>query len=203
MKFWDKMTKKQSEEDAAPEMTALEKRLAEKAAQESDEGADENAGPETLTEAQEAIAELNERIVRLTADFDNFRKRAQREKDEARQFANQGLLEKLLPVLDNFEMALTAVKDADPSVRDGVQMILDQLLGVLKESGVEPVDATGQPFDPNLHDALSQEETTEVEEGTVVQQVQRGYKLNDRLVRPARVVVAKAPGAAEEAPTED
>ncbi len=203
MKFWDKMTKKQSEEDAAPEMTALEKRLAEKAAQESDEGTDEDAGPETLTEAQEAIAELNERIVRLTADFDNFRKRAQREKDEARQFANQGLLEKLLPVLDNFEMALTAVKDADPSVRDGVQMILDQLLGVLKESGVEPVDAMGQPFDPNLHEALSQEETTEVEEGTVVQQVQRGYKLNDRLVRPARVVVAKAPGAAEEAPTED
>ena len=203
MKFWDKMTKKQSEEDAAPEMTALEKRLAEKAAQESDEGADENAGPETLTEAQEAIAELNERIVRLTADFDNFRKRAQREKDEARQFAIQGLLEKLLPVLDNFEMALTAVKDADPSVRDGVQMILDQLLGVLKESGVEPVDAMGQPFDPNLHEALSQEETTEVEEGTVVQQVQRGYKLNDRLVRPARVVVAKAPGAAEEAPNED
>jgi molecular chaperone GrpE len=203
MKFWDKMMKKQSEEDAAPEMTALEKRLAEKAAQESDEGADENAGPETLTEAQEAMAELNERIVRLTADFDNFRKRAQREKDEARQFANQGLLEKLLPVLDNFEMALTAVKGADPSVRDGVQMILDQLLGVLKESGVEPVDATGQPFDPNLHDALSQEETTEVEEGTVVQQVQRGYKLNDRLVRPARVVVAKAPGVAEEAPTED
>lgn len=203
MKFWDKMTKKQSEEDAAPEMTALEKRLAEKAAQESDEGTDENAGPETLTEAQEAIAELNERIVRLTADFDNFRKRAQREKDEARQFANQGLLEKLLPVLDNFEMALMAVKDADPSVRDGVQMILDQLLGVLKESGVEPVDAMGQPFDPNLHEALSQEETTEVEEGTVVQQVQRGYKLNDRLVRPARVVVAKAPGAAEEAPTED
>ena len=203
MKFWDKMTKKQSEEDAAPEMTALEKRLAEKAAQESDEGTDENAGPETLTEAQEATAELNERIVRLTADFDNFRKRAQREKDEARQFANQGLLEKLLPVLDNFEMALTAVKDADPSVRDGVQMILDQLLGVLKESGVEPVDAMGQPFDPNLHEALSQEETTEVEEGTVVQQVQRGYKLNDRLVRPARVVVAKAPGAAEEAPNED
>ena len=203
MKFWDKMTKKQSEEDAAPEMTALEKRLAEKAAQESDEVADENAGPKTLTEAQEAIAEYNERIVRLTADFDNFRKRAQREKDEARQFANQGLLEKLLPVLDNFEMALTAVKDADPSVRDGVQMILDQLLGVLKESGVEPVDAMGQPFDPNLHEALSQEETTEVEEGTVVQQVQRGYKLNDRLVRPARVVVAKAPGAAEEAPNED
>ena len=112
-------------------------------------------------------------------------------------------MEKLLPVLDNFEMALTAVKDADPSVRDGVQMILDQLLSVLKESGVVPVDALGQPFDPNLHEALSQEETTDAEEGTVVQQVQCGYKLNDRLVRPARVVVAKAPGTAEKAPTED
>ena len=203
MKFWDKMTNKESKEEAVPEMTALEKRLAEKVAQEPEEDAEENVGPNTLPEAQENIAELNERIVRLTADFDNFRKRAQRDKDEARQFANQGLLEKLLPVLDNFEMALTAVKDADPSVRDGVQMILDQLLSVLKESGVEPVDALGQPFDPNLHEALSQEETTEAEEGTVVQQVQCGYKLNDRLVRPARVVVAKAPGAVGEAPTED
>ena len=203
MKFWDKMTNKESKEEAAPEMTALEKRLAEKVAQEPEEDAEENVGPNTLPEAQETIAELNERIVRLTADFDNFRKRAQRDKDEARQFANQGLLEKLLPVLDNFEMALTAVKGADPSVRDGVQMILDQLLSVLKESGVEPVDALGQPFDPNLHEALSQEETTDAEEGTVVQQVQCGYKLNDRLVRPARVVVAKAPRTAGETPTED
>lgn len=203
MKFWEKMTNKQSKEEAAPEMTALEKRLAEKVAQEAEDGAEENVVSKTLPEAQETIAELNERIVRLTADFDNFRKRAQRDKDEARQFANQSLLEKLLPVLDNFEMALTAVKDADPSVRDGVQMILDQLLSVLKESGVEPVDALRQPFDPNLHEALSQEETTEAEEGTVVQQVQCGYKLNDRLVRPARVVVAKAPGTAEEAPTKD
>ena len=203
MKFWDKMTNKESKEEAAPEMTVLEKRLAEKVAQEPEDDAEENVGPNTLPEAQETIAELNERIVRLTADFDNFRKRAQRDKDEARQFANQGLLEKLLPVLDNFEMALTAVKGADPSVRDGVQMILDQLLSVLKESGVEPVDALGQPFDPNLHEALSQEETTDAEEGTVVQQVQCGYKLNDRLVRPARVVVAKAPRTAGETPTED
>lgn len=202
MKFWNMgKDKEEKQADSGPEMTALEKRLAEKAAQEPDE--ETPAGPGTMDEARAEIGDLSERLLRLQADFENFRKRAQREKDEARQFANQGLLEKLLPVLDNFEMALTAVKDADPSVRDGVQMILDQLLGVLKESGVEPVDAMGQPFDPNLHEALSQEETTEVEEGTVVQQVQRGYKLNDRLVRPARVVVAKAPGAAEEAPNED
>ena len=90
-------------------------------------------------------------------------------------------------------MAITAVKEADPSIKDGVQMIYDQLFAVLKDSGMEPIDAMGEAFDPNLHEALSQEETADAKEGTVVQQVQRGYKLNDRLVRPARVVVAKAP----------
>ena len=130
--------------------------------------------------------------------YDNFRKRSQREKTEARQFANQQLLEKQLPILDNFEMALAAAKDADPAIRDGVQMIYDQFLSVLKDAGVEAIEAEGAPFDPNLHDAISQQETTEVEEGAVVQQVQRGYKLNDRLVRPARVVVAKTPESVAE-----
>lgn len=194
--------KKESKEEESekgqslPEMTALEKRLAEKAALESE---DKTAcGPSSLNEAQQQIDELNERVVRLTADYDNFRKRAQRDKIEARQFANQGILEKLLPVLDNFEMAIIAVKDADPSVRDGVQMIYDQLLGVLKTEGVEPVDAVGQQFDPNLHEAISQEESDEVEEGEVISQIQRGFILNDRLVRPARVVVAKAAEGANE-----
>ena len=199
MKFWDKMTKKDKQADAlsekehsTPKITALEKRLAEKAAQESD---DEEAGetPVKIVDAREQIDELNTRVLRLTADYDNYRKRAQREKEDVRQFANQGLLEKLLPVLDNFEMAITAVKEADPSIKDGVQMIYDQLFAVLKDSGMEPIDAMGEPFDPNLHEALSQEETSDANEGAVVQQVQRGYKLNDRLVRPARVVVAKAP----------
>ena len=199
MKFWDKMTKKDKQADAlskkehsAPEITALEKRLAEKAAQESDDEEVAEA-PVNLVEARELTDELNARVLRLTADYDNYRKRAQREKEEVRQFSNQGLLEKLLPVLDNFEMAITAVKEADPSIKDGVQMINDQLFAVLKDSGMEPIDAMGEPFDPNLHEALSQEETEDAKEGTVVQQVQRGYKLNDRLVRAARVVVAKAP----------
>jgi len=199
MKFWDKMTKKDKQADAlsekehsAPEITVLEKRLAEKAAQESD---DEEAAeaPVNLVDAREQIDELNARVLRLTADYDNYRKRTQREKEDVRQFSNQDLLEKLLPVLDNFEMAITAVKEADPSIKDGVQMIYDQLFAVLKDSGMEPIDAMGEAFDPNLHEALSQEETTNANEGTVVQQVQRGYKLNERLVRPARVVVAKAP----------
>ena len=203
MRFWDKMTKnkeskqKESEEKKSlPEMTALEKRLAEKAALEPEE--ETSCGPGNLNEAQQQIDELNERVVRLTADYDNYRKRAQRDKIEARQFANQGILEKLLPVLDNFEMAIIAVKDADPSVRDGVQMIYDQLLSVLKAEGVEPVDAVGKQFDPNLHEAISQEESDEVEEGEVISQIQRGFILNNRLVRPARVVVAKAAEGANE-----
>ena len=188
--------KESEEKQSLPEMTALEKRLAEKAALEPEE--ETACGPSNLNEAQQQIDELNERVVRLTADYDNYRKRAQRDKIEARQFANQGILEKLLPVLDNFEMAIIAVKDADPSVRDGVQMIYDQLLSVLKAEGVESVDAVGKQFDPNLHEAISQEESDEVEEGEVISQIQRGFILNNRLVRPARVVVAKAAEGANE-----
>ena len=199
MKFWNMgKDKEEKQADSGPEMTALEKRLAEKAAQEPDE--ETPAGPGTMDEARAEIGDLSERLLRLQADFENFRKRAQREKDEARQFANQSLIEKQLPILDNFEMALAAVKDADPALRDGVQMIYDQLLGILRDSGVETIDATGEDFDPNLHEAISQQETTEAEPGTVVEQVQRGYRLHERLVRPARVVVAKAPEAAEQSP---
>ena len=199
MKFWNMgKDKEEKQADSGPEMTALEKRLAEKAAQEPDE--ETPAGPGTMDEARAEIGDLSERLLRLQADFENFRKRAQREKDEARQFANQSLIEKQLPILDNFEMALAAAKDADPALRDGVQMIYDQLLGILRDSGVETIDATGEDFDPNLHEAISQQESTEAEPGTVVEQVQRGYRLNERLVRPARVVVAKAPEAAEQSP---
>ena len=173
-------------------MTPLENRLAEKAAKEEVEG-DEPKGPKTLKEAVENIAELENRLLRLTAESGNYRKRAAREKEEARQFANQSLIEKLLPVMDNFQMALEAAKDADPAVRDGVEMILGQFKGVLEQSGVEEVDALGQAFDPELHEAVSQQETTDVEEGVVVQQLRKGYRLHERLVRPASVVVAKAP----------
>ena len=200
MKFWN-MGKDKEKATEKPEMTSLEKRLVEKAALEENED-EVHSGPKNLKEAQAQIDELNDRLLRLTAEYDNFRKRSQREKNESRQFANQHLLEKQLPVLDNFEMALMAAENADPAIRDGVQMIYDQFLSVLKEAGVEGIDAGGELFDPNIHEAISQKETTEVEEGTVVQQVQRGYKLNDRLVRPARVIVAKAPESVSESADE-
>ena len=166
--------------------------MAEKAAKEEDDNVDAK-GPKTLKEAEEKIKELEDRFLRLTAESDNYRKRAAREKDEARQFANQSLIESLLPVLDNFQMALDAAKDADPSVREGVEMILGQLKGVLTDSGVEEIDALGEMFNPELHEAVSQQETTAAEEGCVVKQLRKGYRLRERLVRPASVVVAKPP----------
>jgi molecular chaperone GrpE len=138
-----------------------------------------------------------ERLLRTTADFDNFKKRAAREKQDAIRYANEGMLEKLVPVLDNFDAALSAAQassaDGAQSLQTGVAMIFQQLKKVLTESGLEEVDAAGQTFDPNLHEAVSQQESADVPEGAVLQQLRKGYKLRDRLLRPATVVVAKRP----------
>ena len=161
--------------------------------------------PEPLTaEAVEALKvkaakadEHWERFLRQTADFENFKKRAARERLDAIKFANEGLLAKLIPVMDNFEMAASAAtgQQADnlESIKTGVQMILGQLKAVLVESGIEEVDATGKAFDPVWHEAVSQQESTDVEEGQVLVQIRKGYKLKERLIRPASVIVAKKP----------
>ena len=147
-----------------------------------------------------AKAEENwERLVRTTADFDNFKKRSAREKQEAIKFANESLLKKLIPVLDNFDMALAATQNAQTeavqSLQTGVNMIYQQLKSALSESGLEEVDATGKPFDPNLHEAVAQRESAEVPEGQVLQQTRKGYRFRERLLRPASVIVSKHPAA--------
>ena len=158
--------------------------------------------PEQLTELKERAARADEnwdRLLRTTADFENFKKRAVREKQEAIKYANEGLLQKLLPVLENLDMALAATQAAGPeagqSLQAGVNMICQQLKGVLAEAGLEELDALGKPFDPNLHEALMQKEAPDVPEGQVLQQLRKGYKFRDRLLRPAGVVVAKQPAA--------
>ena len=156
--------------------------------------------PEQLEELKDRAARADEnweRLLRTTADFENFKKRVTREKQEAIRYANEGLLQKLVPVLDNFDMALSAAQtgqtEAAQSLQAGINMIYQQLKSALVEAGLEEVDAAGKTFDPNLHEAVSQTETTEAPEGQVVQQLRKGYKLRDRLLRPATVVVAKAP----------
>lgn len=158
--------------------------------------------PEQLNELKARAAKADEnwdRLLRTTADFDNYKKRAAREKQEAIKYANEGLLQKLLPVLENLDSALAAARAATPeagqSLHAGVNMISQQLKTVLAEAGLEEVDATGKPFDPHLHEAISQQETPDVPEGQVVQQLRKGYKFRGRLLRPASVVVAKQPAA--------
>jgi len=156
--------------------------------------------PEQFNELKERAAKADDhwnRLLRISADLDNFKKRAAREKQDAIKFANESLLQKLIPVLDNFDAALAAAQsasnDAVQSLQTGVTMIHQQLRNALVESGLEEVDATGKPFDPNLHEAVSQKETTDVPEGHVVQQLRKGYRFRERLLRPATVVVAKSP----------
>jgi molecular chaperone GrpE len=159
--------------------------------------------PEQVEELRSRAAKADEnwdRLLRTTADFDNFKKRAAREKIEAAQYASFSLLQKVLPVLDNFEMALTAAQNAQgdklAALQSGVLMIQQQLKSVLTETGLEEIDAAGQLFDPNFHEAVSQQESAEVAEGNVLIQLRKGYKFKDRLLRPATVVVAKKPATA-------
>jgi len=140
-----------------------------------------------------------DRLLRTTADLENFKKRAARERQEAIKFANGSLLEKLIPALDNLEMALAAANNAEShsieSLKTGIAMIYNQLKAALADTGLEEIDATNQPFDPNLHEAVSHQESADVPEGQVLQQLRKGYKLRERLIRPASVVVARKPDA--------
>lgn len=166
--------------------------------QDADAGAEAVSVDDRELQAQAAKAqEYRDQLLRMAADLDNYKKRAAREKQEAIKFANESLLGKLIPVLDNFEMALAAVSStptaAGDSLQQGVSMIQQQLKQVLTDAGLEEINAAGQPFDPNYHEAVSQQESTDVAEGHVLQQLRKGYKLRERLLRPATVVVAKAP----------
>ncbi|NBR86725.1 MAG: nucleotide exchange factor GrpE [Proteobacteria bacterium] len=140
-----------------------------------------------------------DRLLRQAAEFENYKKRAARDRQEDIRYANRGLLEKLVPVLDNFEMALAATNNAQAGSADalkaGVNMIHGQFRSALLEAGLEELDATGKVFDPNWQEAVSHQESAEVPEGQVLQQLRKGYKLRDRLLRPATVIVAKKPAA--------
>lgn len=136
-----------------------------------------------------------DRYLRQVAEFDNFKKRAARERLDAIRYANEAMLEKLIPLLDNFEMAAAAAHQPQntsiEAIRTGISMILSQLKAVVAEGGLEEIQAAGLPFDPNFHEAVSEQASSSVPEGHVLTQLRKGYKLKDRLVRPAAVIVAK------------
>ena len=165
--------------------------------------------PEELKELREQAAkaaEYYDRLQRQVAEADNLRKRLAKEKQDAIRYANEALIENLLPTMDSFEMAITATRDSGAnnieSLKTGIEMVYTQLKRTLEEAGVTEIDAVGQAFDPSQHEAMSRKQTDEADEGTVLEQTRKGYRLRDRLLRAASVVVA-APVGEEEEDTEE
>ena len=148
---------------------------------------------------QKINASLQEQMLRVRAEADNFRKRMQREKDDFARFAREGFVRDLLPVKDNLERALLHAEEDPTTVVDGVKLTLEQFDSIFKVMGVECIECLGAPFDPAFHQAMTQVESDEHEPNSVVDELQRGYQLHGRLLRPAMVTVAKAkPGEKED-----
>ncbi|WP_342552125.1 nucleotide exchange factor GrpE [Paenibacillus sp. FSL R7-0652] len=164
------------------------------------EAAAAEAQAEEITDQEQAelarlkteAEENQQRFVRAQADFDNFRRRTQKEKEELAKYASMKLVTELVPVLDNFERAMATVPEGTEteSFAKGIQMILRQLETVLTNEGLTPMEAVGQPFNPEFHQAIMQVESEEHEEGIVVEEVQKGYMLKDKVLRPAMVKVS-------------
>lgn len=165
----------------------------------SQEAGGGNPGVEQIQELEKTNKELQDRLLRQAADFENFRKRSRKEADDARHRAREESLKEILPVIDNLERALEAA-DADTasveSIVQGVNMVLRQFQTTMERLGAKGFASKGEVFDPNRHEAIAQVETDEVDPGVVFQEMQRGYFLGERLLRPALVSVAKAPASA-------
>lgn len=156
---------------------------------------DETAELEAKIEAARQEAQANyERLLRVSAEFDNYKKRSAREIQDFRKYANETLLKELLPMVDNLELAIKSASEesnGQESLVNGIDLTLKEILRVLNKFGVQAVEALNQPFDPVFHQAVVSEESDTHPKNTVIQELQKGYTLHDRLLRPSMVVVAK------------
>lgn len=165
---------------------------------ETDEAGESEKDPteilnENLKKKEEEIAELKGEFLRYKADTENFKKRLQKEKEDFSQYANERLLKELILINDNLERALSAPNPTVKSLQEGVEMILKQFHSFLEKEKVESVEALGKKFDPNLHEVMCQVESDDHEENTITEEYSKGYRLKGRMLRPSKVVVAKAP----------
>lgn len=148
---------------------------------------------ETVNDLKEQLDFEKDRVLRLSAEFENFKKRNQRELDDFKKFANETVFKQLLTVVDNLERAILSVEknSGKDGLLDGVKLTHKEIIKLFEMFNVKPVDAENQPFDPNFHQAVNQKETDDFPENTVTEVLQKGYLLHDRLIRPAMVVVSK------------
>jgi molecular chaperone GrpE len=184
---------------AGPEPTAPSEPAPSEPAPEAtvvDEAPDAAAAPPADVEALAAERDQYlDALRRMKAEFDNFRKRTDRERQSSSALAARDLVTELLPVMDSLERAVASVEGQPEGVTAGVGMVRQQLESVLRGRGVATIDAMGEPFDPNVHEAILSMPSADHQEGTVIEVVQRGYRLDDAVLRPARVVVAASPSA--------
>jgi molecular chaperone GrpE len=151
----------------------------------------ETQQPDSLEEVRRERDSLQDRLLRTAAEFDNYRKRMDRERRDLAEYTAAEVVAELLPIIDNLERALQAADPEDP-LRKGVELIHKQMLDVLRKRGVKPIQALGADFDPNFHQAVIHEVSSDHREGEVIEELQRGYVVGDRLLRPAMVKVAKS-----------
>ncbi|MGP0567089.1 MULTISPECIES: nucleotide exchange factor GrpE [unclassified Nitrospina] len=154
---------------------------------------DEDSAETLLKRKDEELAEMRNEVLRMRADVENIRRRLTKEKEDAIAFANQRLIKDLLPVFDNLDRALKAPDTNVESLKEGVRMTAKQFEAIFEKERVEPITAVGEKFDPAVHEVLAQIESHEHEENTVIEEYVRGYKMNGRVLLPAKVATAKKP----------
>ena len=162
---------------------------------------DQSDGDDPMAGLQADLDRFRDLALRSQADFENYKKRSAREKDDAIKYANRSLLERLLPIVDNFELGLAAARGGEGKTSPifaGMSLVLKQLNDFLVDNGLQAIDAVGQKFDPNLHEAIAHEPSEKLPESSIIRQTRRGYRYKDRLLRPASVVVSSgAPRASD------
>ena len=185
------MRKRMSEEQKKEAQTPEDEVKKEAGSAEATETPEEDNAPEAEN-TEEKADDGNEKYVRLMAEFQNYKKRVAKEKNDIREYATEKLVMELLPVLDNFERALAASAEDDPAgYAKGMELIFTQMVTELQKSGLAEVEAEGQDFDPTKHNAVMTEENEELESGKVSKVLQKGYALNDKVIRPSMVAVTK------------
>ena len=159
----------------------------------SEQGEERDISAE-LEEARQKLLESEEKVLRLAAEFENTKKRLQREREISLKYAEENILKELLPGIDNIERAMEQVQDSSSveSLLEGIELTHNGLLATLEKFGVKPIESIGEPFDPNIHEAVAMEETGEMEPNLVLKEFQKGYLYKDRLLRAAKVIVSKA-----------
>jgi molecular chaperone GrpE len=161
----------------------------------------ENDYEAVIESAKQEAKEHYDRLLRVSAEFENYKKRTAREQTEFKKYANEALIKDLLQVVDNLERAIASASSGSKDVStflEGVEMTLQEILKILKKYHVGPIEAVGNPFDPSYHQAVMQTESSEYPANTIIEELQKGYLIYDRLLRPAMVVVSKSPNTTDD-----